>query len=107
MAEETKSRVAMKWVRPKSGNPPPEIYANCTQASWTIYDLRLQLGSVIPSEAEPNELVVENVGAVTISWHHAKAIRDALSELIAIYEKVNGELKAPALEQLTERPWIM
>ncbi len=68
MSDSAKSLTAMRWVRQKSGSAPPELYANCTQASWTVYDLRLQLGSVVPSEADPNDLVVENVGAVTISW---------------------------------------
>jgi uncharacterized protein DUF3467 len=99
----------MKWVRPKSGSAPPEIYANCTHATWTIFDLRLQFGCVVLSEESPDDLVVENVGAVTLSWHHVKALCDKLSQLIAIYERVNGALKTPELaeELLAEEKWVM
>jgi hypothetical protein len=108
MADQIKSRLAMKWVRPKSGSAPPEIYANCTHTTWTTFDLRLQFGCVVLSEESPDDLVVENVGALTLSWHHVKALRDKLSQLIAIYEKVNGELKAPELaELLPEEKWVM
>jgi hypothetical protein len=108
LADEIKSRLAMKWVRPKSGSAPPEIYANCTHASWTTFDLRVQFGCVVISEESPDDLVVENVGAVTLSWHHVKALRDKLSQLIAIYEQVNGELKTPELaELLAEMKWVM
>jgi hypothetical protein len=63
---------------------------------------------VVLSEESPDDLVVENVGAVTLSWHHEKALRDKLSQLIAIYEQVNGELKAPELtELLAEEKWVM
>jgi hypothetical protein len=108
MADQIKTRLAMKWVRPKSGSAPPEIYANCTHASWTAFDLRLQFGCVVVSEESPDVLVVENVGAVTLSWHHLKTLRDNLSQLIAVYEKVNGELKTPELaELLAKEKWIM
>jgi hypothetical protein len=55
---------------------------------------------VVLSEESPDDLGVENVGALTLSWHHVKAIRDKLSQLIAIYEKVNGDLKTPELTEL-------
>ena len=55
---------------------------------------------MVLSEESPDDLGVENVGALTLSWHHVKAIRDKLSQLIAIYEKVNGDLKTPELTEL-------
>ena len=107
MEEETKSQIAMKWVRAKTGSSP-EIYANVAHPSWTIYDVRLQFGRVIMAEESPNDLVVENAGAVTLSWNHAKVLRDRLTVLISLYETINGELKKPELAEVLENQrWLM
>ena len=93
---EEKKPPVYKWVPPKSG-VLPEIYVNYSHTSWTLSDVRLLLGQLIPSE--DGVFVIEQRGAVTFTWDQAKHLRDQLVDLVASYESVNGEIpqiKLPA-----------
>jgi hypothetical protein len=81
-----------EWVPPRNG-VFRDIYANIIHPSWTLFDVRVRLGQLIPAADYKADFVIEEQGTVTMSWHEAKILRDALSELIAAYEKTNGELK--------------
>lgn len=90
MADEKKDQV--KWAAPKE--PKPEIYTNFVHTSWTLYDVRLQLGLLVPTDAGVTlDFVVEQQGAVTFGWPQAKNLRDVLTRLVESYEKTNGEIK--------------
>jgi len=84
-----KKPTAYKWTPPRSG-VFHEIYCNYAHASWTLSDVRLTLGQLIPNEE--GVFVIEQRGAVTFAWDQAKYLRDRLVELIASYESVNGEI---------------
>jgi hypothetical protein len=80
----------------------PEIYANYVHLSWTLFDVRVRLGQIIPTAnapSEPKEFVAQEVGAVTMSWGQAKFLRDSLVDAIARYETANGLLVTPKLAQ--------
>jgi hypothetical protein len=84
------------WILPRDG-VSRNIYANVIQPSWTLFDVRVRLGQLIPASDYGSDFVIEEQGTVTISWHQAKNLRDGLTDLIAEYEKTNGELKQPRL----------
>ena len=69
-----------------------EIYSNYLHASWTLFDVRVQLGQLVPARDRPKDFVVEEKAAVTISWSQAKNLRDLLADLVASYEETNGEI---------------
>ena len=81
------------WVEPKEG--APEIYGNFLNVSWTLFDVRFSIGQLVPrKEAElAAGFVVEKRGAVTLAWPETKVLLTMLIDLVARYEKVNGEIK--------------
>jgi hypothetical protein len=84
--------VKFEWLRRKDGTP--DIYSNYVNASWTLFDVRVTFGQLLPLDVGSNSgFVVEERAAVTIAWAEAKILRDALNDLVARYEKVNGEIK--------------
>jgi hypothetical protein len=88
MAEESK---AFKWIRRKENIP--EIYCNYVHSSWTLFDVRIQLGQLVPLMDQQPGFVVEEMAAVTFSWNQAKLLRDLLNSLVESFEKANGEIK--------------
>lgn len=91
MADENKQPV-FKWAVPKE--PKPEIYTNFVHTSWTLYDVRFQLGLLVPAEAGASlDFIVEQQGAVTLGWPQVKNLRDLVIGLVESYEKTNGEIK--------------
>lgn len=81
-----------QWIDPKE--PVPEIYTNYVHVSWSLFDVRFQLGQLVPVGAELNEgFRIEKRGAVTIAWPEAKSLRDMLIDLVSRYEQANGEIR--------------
>lgn len=93
-----------QWV--DSQYKSKEIYANLIHLTWTLFDVRINAGQLKPIKAGfPNSgFVVEEQGAMTMSWPQAKYLRDLLVNLITSYEKVNGEIKQPKLAPAEELP---
>lgn len=92
--------VKFEWVKRKEGTP--EIYSNYVNASWTLFDVRITLGQLVPLDVGSNTgFVVEERAAVTVAWPEAKVLRDALVDLVSRYEKVNGEIKPLKLPPAT------
>jgi Protein of unknown function (DUF3467) len=92
--------------KPKAYTTPPQgmldIYSNHILVNWGIYDLRIRFGQLIPISGEsegdgPTQRVVEERAAVTLAWTEVLMLRNLLSDVLARYEKVNGELKLPKL----------
>jgi hypothetical protein len=79
------------WVKPKESTP--EMYGNYLHVSWTLFDIRIQVGKLVPTGSELTEFVVEQQGALTVAWPEAKVLRDMLNDVVTRYEKVNGEIK--------------
>jgi len=79
-----------------------EIYANFVAFSWTQYDIRFRLAQIIPSPETPPipEFVAEERAAVTLTWPHAKALNQILSDLVKQYEQTNGQIEFPKLPSL-------
>ncbi|HEY1937646.1 MAG TPA: DUF3467 domain-containing protein [Candidatus Angelobacter sp.] len=89
-----------KWIPPRDGILR-NIYANVALTSWTLFDVRVRLGQLIPASDYEGDFVIEEQGTVTFSWHEAKILRDGLNDLLMEYEKANGELKQ---QKLTPAP---
>lgn len=73
-----------------------EVYANIINVNWSLYDVRLRVGQIVPSR-DNSKFIVEERAAVTIPWHSMKHLHFVIGDLIARYERANGELKAPVL----------
>src|ERR1035437_4431652 len=86
---------APEWI--PSPNGVHEIYTNFLHSNWSLYDVRVRLGQLIPdpknANASVSKWVVEERAAVTFAWAEAKVLSDLLVKLIAKYEEVNGEIK--------------
>ncbi len=77
-----------------------EGYSNYLHINWTLYDLRIRFGNVIPSpDSQPadSKWIISEDAAVSVPWGQAKVLRDMLIEAVQRYESVNGELKIPNL----------
>jgi hypothetical protein len=99
MSENTKKnqeRPLIPWIKPSSGEVD-EIYANLLTLQWTLDDVRMRFAQLVndPNEPSPGKTFVpvgHERASVTLSWRNAKVLRDSLSELIANYESLNGEI---------------
>jgi len=90
-----------RWIKPEKGTV--QMYSNFTNASWTLTDISIAIGRIIPKfnpidHAQGME--VEEQAAVTMSWASAKGLRDMLTNLVTAYEKANGEIKPLKLADL-------
>jgi hypothetical protein len=103
VAEESKETtvapaVAIPWIR----NPDVimEAYSNVLYVNWSLHDVRIRFGQIIPHPTMPpeNATWAVNEGAdITIPWGQVKYLRDTLNDVIERYEKANGELKIPTM----------
>jgi hypothetical protein len=84
-----------EWV--KSDSPIPEIYTNFIHASWSLYDVRVLFGQLKPKFGNDPTFVVEERGAVTISWPHFKEVSKLMHQMVESYEAANGEIKPISL----------
>jgi len=96
MSESGEVKPLLPWTKSSAG--VTEVYANMVHVTWTLDDLRVRLGQVIDSPETTNpgagfRGVTQERAAVTFTWRNAKLLRDQLSQIIELYEKVNGEIK--------------
>jgi hypothetical protein len=73
----------------------PEIYANHTQLSMTLWDISMHFGTVIGLNRETNTLQVNRKVSVIISPEQAKALQMALVGVIEKYERSFGKVRFP------------
>ncbi len=69
-----------------------DTYSNNANLVAGFYDLKILFSNIIigiPNE-EPH---IEDRAWVSLSWEHAKALRDILSERILDYEKIVGPIR--------------
>jgi hypothetical protein len=90
-----------KFPWDQSRFPIPEIYSNYLHTSWSLEDVRLLFGQLKPRYGDVQEFLVEERGAVTMSWAQAKHLATTLTALIRKYEEANGEIKRA---KLADRP---
>jgi hypothetical protein len=88
--EDQKAKI-FPWVSSPNGNL--EIYMNFHHISWSLVDVRIQFGQLIPVPADSRNFVSQERGAVTMAWQRAKLLAEALTALVKSYESVNGEIK--------------
>jgi len=89
---------AFSWIPAKEG--VEEVYANFHHINWTLYDVRIRFGQIIPHPDAPPEnapWAIMEYAAVTVPWGQAKVLRDLLNESINRYEAANGEIAVPKL----------
>lgn len=82
----------------------PHIYTNFIGVTWTLFDVRIALGQLIPKDPGTKAFIVEECGSVTFAWPEAKAVRDILIALVEQYENANGEIKQPKLPPAPQPP---
>jgi hypothetical protein len=94
--EDNKKPLSFTYVEPAEGSR--EYYANHVQAFWSGVDLTLFFGKLLHSNEDisQNILRIENRAKVTIPWSVAKLIAVSLTESVAKYEQLNGEVQLPA-----------
>src|SRR5690348_6088338 len=93
MAEEKKPD--FKWVR--TNEKMPEVYGNFFHSTWTLFDVRVRVGELVPDPSDEKSFLVEERAAVTFSWPQAKILANTLAQLVASFEKTNGEIKPLSL----------
>lgn len=91
----TEAKPTIKWVRSPYG--VFETYANGTTVTWSLDDVTLrfaQLGSTEETLTPGDKISSLNFqkATITIPWRMAKILHLQLGQLIANYEKVNGEI---------------
>ncbi|MGC2698014.1 MAG: DUF3467 domain-containing protein [Candidatus Angelobacter sp.] len=107
MAEEEKQQ-------PQHDNPPserawriaeegrPEIYSNIYYLHWSLVDVRIRFGQMVPDSSKSPESsgwYVQEMAAVTVAWAQAKAMAEQLADIVKKYEAVNGEIKPLIMPQ--------
>lgn len=90
MAEENK-KPEFKWRRTKDNIP--EVYGNLFHATWTLVDVRVRVGELVPDTSGDKSFFVDERAAVTLSWPQAKILANTLTQLVESFESVNGEIK--------------
>lgn len=82
------------------GPTVPRVYANLVHLDWTLYDLTMRFGQLkYAGDPRLHKLTAEEQACVTVAWAEAKYLRDMLSDLLAKYEKINGEIQHPKLAE--------
>lgn len=52
------------------------------------------IGQLVPADSNTtSDFVCDESAGVTVAWPYVKILRDTLVELIASYERANGEIK--------------
>jgi hypothetical protein len=86
------------WIESEEG--VCEAYSNFIHMNWTLYDVRIKFGQIIPHpEQQPGAAVwaISDQAALTIPWGQAKVLRGMLDEAVSKYEALNGEITVPKL----------
>jgi hypothetical protein len=94
--QKTFSVLEMEHHRPTSFS---HVYSNNASFGITFFDLSITFGEVLVDG--PNAMHVEDRVTVTMSVEHAKALANALEDVLTNYEKGHGPIrKAQALDEI-------
>jgi hypothetical protein len=85
----------VKVVAVQSPDGVHHIYANSISIGITGYDVTIWLSKLVrllqlPQDEPTNQM--ETRATVTLAWPEAKFLRNALSDVIEKFEKLNGEI---------------
>jgi hypothetical protein len=78
--------------------PPFLIYCNNSEMGLTPWDVRIKFMEVFDREGEA--AVIRRHGTVVVSPQHAKAMLEALTETIRVYESKFGEIDLARIKEL-------
>jgi len=77
------------------------VYSNNINALYTAHDVRIRFAELIKiteaTESSPRVFTVEERVAVTLAWTEAKVLLNILSDIVGKFERLNGEIKTPAV----------
>ena len=101
-AEESKVQnetAAPEWLRSEDG--VAEIYADYFYVNWMPVSVRLRFAQVVPGHQTPapNWVLDERLG-LTLPWPTVKSLAEFLTNLVAAYERDNGEITIPKIPSL-------
>jgi hypothetical protein len=94
-SDTTPTQKIFEWEASPTGNI--EVYSNINILSWSLVDVRIQCGKLMPEAGGSKNFVIREQAAVTMAWYQAKVLANSLADLIKSYEKENGEIKLPKL----------
>lgn len=92
------SKTTTEWIRDEEG--VYETYANFFFLNWTPLDVRIRFAQLIPDPRQTQAAapsVANERAAITMSWGHARVLRNLLSDVLERYENLNGELVVPKM----------
>jgi hypothetical protein len=94
--EDTNQQAGPKWVRREDS---AEVYSNQYFLDWSITDVRVRFGQMVPNpDTGTVSYVIEEHAAITLPWPQVKALRDSLNDAVTRYEKANGPMDLPNLK---------
>lgn len=74
-------------------------YTNNSAFSLNFYDLQITFGQIVATG--PKAMHIEDLVSVSMSLEHAKALANALNDVVGQYEKMHGSVRtAPTLEKV-------
>src|SRR6266851_980479 len=78
----------------KSEDGVCEVYSNFIDANWSLFDVRLRFGQIVPAPiGSDHPFDAEERAAITIAWPEAKILRDIMIDVVRRFEETNGEIK--------------
>src|SRR6266851_5364147 len=78
----------------KSEDGVCEVYSNFIDANWSLFDVRLRFGQIVPAPIGSDQTFdAEELAAITIAWPEAKILRDIMIDVVRRFEETNGEIK--------------
>jgi hypothetical protein len=88
-----------EWITSPDG--VKRIYSNYVRSNWTLFDVTVVLGQIIPRAVSGSSkgFFVEERATVTFAWPHAKVLHRLLGDLLKSYEEANGEIQPIKLPQ--------
>jgi hypothetical protein len=72
-----------------------EAYSNNVNGAAGFHELRLIFGQIVTDLDKPR---IEDRAAVTMTWEHARDLRDLLDRLVKRYEEEHGPLREQSEE---------
>jgi hypothetical protein len=72
-----------------------QAYSNYIDAAWTLFDVTIRFGQVVPlpSEVGQPKFEAEENARITVAWPEAKYLATILADLVKRFEGVNGEIQ--------------
>ncbi len=78
----------------KSEDGVCEVYSNFIDANWSLFDVRLRFGQIVPAPiGSDHPFDAEERAAIMIAWPEAKILRDIMIDVVRRFEETNGEIK--------------